>query len=73
MYVNHDNIEAVASKITCNSKFEDEVLSVVADLVELVNSANKFGCVMTAEVNNLWGHTVTVTAVPSVRQYSWSF
>lgn len=67
-------VEQVANQLTCNSElFGDEVGAVVRQLMELVNSAEQFGCEMTGKVSNYWGNTYTVTAVPSVRRDTWSF
>lgn len=68
------NIEAIANKITCNSElYGDEVGSVFYQLTKLSNSSNTFGCEMVGEVDNCWGGTVTVMAIPDKYQHSWSF
>ena len=67
-------IQKLASKITADSElFGDEVATVAAQLAELSNSANKFGCRMTGKIRDCWGGTVTVTAVPDHLRTSWSF
>ena len=67
-------IMATARKITVDSElFGDEVATVAAQLTELSNSANEFGCRMTGKISDCWGGTVTVTAVPDHFRTSWSF
>jgi hypothetical protein len=67
-------IQKLASKITADSElFGDEVATVAAQLTELSNSANEFGCRMTGKIRDCWGGTVTVTAVPDHFRTSWSF
>lgn len=69
-----NEIEAFASKLTSNSElFSDEVQGVVSQLVELSNSANKYGCDMPGTIRTYWGNSVPVVAVPTVRKHSWSF
>lgn len=69
-----EDIHETANKITGNSElFGDEIATVTAQLVELSNSANAFGCKMTGKVRDCWGGTVTVTAIPDNFRTSWSF
>lgn len=72
--VNNNNICNVANNITVNSEmFADETLSVTAQLTDLVNSANKFGCKITGAVRNCWGTTIDVIACPDSYKNSWTF
>lgn len=72
--VNKDNVIEVANNMTVNSEmFGDEVCSVVGSLSELVNTANKFGCNIEGKVNNYYGVTFDVLAIPDRRRHSWSF
>lgn len=67
-------INNLASELTHNSElFGDEVASVTAQLVELSNSANEFGCPIEGKISDCWGGTVTVVAMPDMRKHSWSF
>lgn len=67
-------IQKLANKITADSElFGDEVAIVAAQLTELSNSANEFGCRMTGKIRDCWGGTVTVTAVPDHFRTNWSF
>ena len=74
MKVTKGNVKAVAKKISHNSQlFGDEVISVEAALREIVNSAERYGCEISETVNDMWGNSHNVTAVPSKRKHSWSF
>lgn len=74
MEFSKSEIMATARKITVDSElFGDEVATVAAQLTELSNSANEFGCRMTGKICDCWGGTVTVTAVPDHFRISWSF
>lgn len=67
-------IAVTAKQITGNSElFGDEIATVTAQLVELSNSANEFGCKMTGKVRDCWGGVVTVTAIPDHFRTSWTF
>lgn len=67
-------IEKVACKITRNSElFGDEILSVIAELTSLSNSANELGCELTDEISDCWGGKVSVTAIPDKRKHKWTF
>ena len=74
MEFRRENIDAIAKQITHNSNlFGDEVEGVIGQLTSLMNSAEKFGCVMEATIDNYWGNTVNVKAVPNVKRDEWSF
>ena len=67
-------IDELANQLTSNSElFGDEVASVTIQLSELSNSANEFGCPIEGVVNDCWGNSIPVTAMPDVRKHSWSF
>lgn len=67
-------INELANRLTSNSElFGDEVASVTVQLVELSNSANKFGCPIEGVINDCWGNSIPVTAMPDMRKHSWSF
>lgn len=67
-------INELANKLTSNSElFGDEVASVTSQLVELSNSANEFGCPIEGMINDCWGNSIPVTAMPDMRKHSWSF
>lgn len=67
-------IEKVAKIITFDSElFGDETMMVIAQLVELSDTANKYGCKITDNVADGWGNYVSVTAVPDKYRHSWSF
>lgn len=64
----------LAGVITGDSElYGDEVLSVEAKLNSLREQANKFGCVMVDTINDFYGGTVEVTAVPAHARHEWSF
>lgn len=74
MIVNKGNLGEVAKRLTHASEiYGDEVSFVELALKELVDTAEKYGCVIDGTVNNMWGNTVKVTAVPTHRRHSWSF
>lgn len=67
-------INELANRLTSNSElFGDEVASVTAQLAELSNSANEFGCPIEGMINDCWGNSIPVTAMPDMRKHSWSF
>lgn len=67
-------IVKVANKITNNSElFGDEVDSVVFQLSELSNAANKYGFDLEGEISSMWGQTVKVIAIPNYYKHAWSF
>lgn len=67
-------INELANKLTHNSElFGDEVIDVTGQLVELSNSANEFGCPIEGVIDDCWGNSIPVTAMPDVRKHSWSF
>lgn len=67
-------INNLASELTHNSElFGDEVASVTVQLSELSNSANEFGCPIEGVIDDCWGNSIPVTAMPDVRKHSWSF
>ena len=67
-------INELANRLTSNSElFGDEVASVTVQLSELSNSANEFGCPIEGVIDDCWGNSIVVTAMPDVRKHSWSF
>lgn len=71
---NTTDLVSVAKSITCNSEvFGDEIMSVVSSLTDLLRNADEYGCNFVDTVNDCWGGSVVVTAVPSVRCHSWTF
>lgn len=67
-------INELSNRLTNNSEiFSDEVASVTAQLVALSDSANKFGCPIEGVINDCWGNSIPVTALPDIRRHSWSF
>lgn len=67
-------IKRVAESITSNSElFGDEVISVISQLAELSDEANKYGCRMEGKVDDMWGCKVPVVALPNHYRSSWSF
>lgn len=67
-------INELASELTHNSElFGDVVIDVTGQLVELSNSANEFGCPIEGVIDDCWGNSIPVTAMPDVRKHSWSF
>ena len=68
------DLASVAKSITCNSEiFGDEVMSVISSLTDLLRNAEEYGCAFVGTVNDCWGGSVVVTAVPSVYRHSWTF
>lgn len=69
-----EDIKQVAMEITCDSDtYGDEVLSVIAKLGELSDSANRFGCKMEEKISDMWGGSVLVCALPDHYNHSWLF
>lgn len=69
-----ENINAIAKQITHNSDlFNDEVEAVIGQLTSLMNSAEEFGCAMEGTINDYWGNSVEVKAIPDVVKTEWSF
>lgn len=74
MEFRRENINEIAKQITHNSDlFGDEVEAVIGQLTSLMNSAEEFGCVMESTVNNYWGDSVKVKAIPNTIKTEWSF
>lgn len=72
--VTKETVKEVANNLTRNSElFGDEVMSVTGQLMELVNSAEEYGCEMYGQVRNYWGNTYDVVAVPKNRKTHWVF
>lgn len=71
---NASDIKTIAKAITSDSElFGDEVASVISDLSFLWDDAQKFGTTFTRTIPNMWGYTVTVSAIPTTKRDSWSF
>ena len=74
MEFRRENINEVAKQITHNSNlFGDEIEAVIGQLTSLMNSAEEFGCVMEGTVDNYWGGSVEVKAIPDTIKREWSF
>lgn len=74
MLLTNNNIKELVNAITFDScLFGDEEMSVYAQLNSLLSSANAYGCEITGEIEDCWGGTVTVTAVPATRKHEWFF
>ena len=68
------DINKLAMAITHNSElFGDEVSGVIAQLTELSNTANTYGCRIPGVVNTYWGESVEVEAIPDTFKDSWEF
>lgn len=71
---NASDIKKIADAITSDSElFGDEVASVISDLSSLWDDAQRFGTTFTRSIPDMWGHTVTVSAIPTTKKDSWSF
>ena len=71
---NKKEIPRLAREITCKSSlFGDEISHVVQQLNAIYNDAQRFGCIMTRPVFNMWGGNVDVTALPETKRHFWRF
>lgn len=67
-------IKSFAKQLTHDSElFGDEVMSVIAQLTLLSNTANEYGCKVEGMIANGYGNSIAVAAMPDKYQHCWEF